>query len=346
MPDDRDDAIETDEPSFDEEAALVDASAEHLIESEEEAAEPVFEVEAKEDDDAAEEETQAADAEATEDSPAEDLPPEAPDELTRQRDGLLREVAAMRQERAHERAALEAKLDRINEALDARREPEEDDDPETNPVGHLDRQNQEIQAQLGSIQQQQAAQQISAVQNHYAQQLGALEAQTREKHPDLDDAINFVRQQRVAMIRRTQRVPESEIPQKLNEADVAFMDTFFDPRSMAFAKNPADEYYAMALEMGYKPAEPEPNGDEPEGESETKPPDEVISKRARQLEERERRQATAKNLGQSGRHRRAALTLDNVMDLDDDEIDRLIDNPALLEKLEIEGELPVRTVRK
>jgi len=290
--------------------------------------------------------------EAAADAPAEPAVPdgelaqdEPVDEAAREKAGILNELRetrssmkAERMENAERNRILEERLGKMQEAWESSQQPAgpKAPDPEEDPLGAInyrqEQQSQQVQQVLD--QQQQQAQQVvqqqqvqQAVQQVQAQEKAFMESSGLSEEvyeAGLDYAREEVKNYYTAMGYPADQADQMSQLEQLQ----------FTAQAGQMGANPAEARYNLAIARGYKPAEGAPVA--AAGVS----PADPGATAAKMLDFKKGAVESSKSLGTTGGAvGKRRITLDELGEMPNDVFDKITKDPALFEKISVEGSL-------
>jgi hypothetical protein len=262
--------------------------------------------------------------------------PESQDDVAKQRDGILKEFRetrdALKRERAENAARNQLLEERLGRLLEVKEQAEAPPvpDPVEDPLGHLSHQQgalmetqQQINARIAAEQAQR--EQVAAL--NQAKKLLESQEQAFRQEAQIDEetyesALEFARNQ-------VQSYYESMGMDSASAAQAAGHEQLqFAAMAMQAGKNPGEARYRFAEARGFKKAEPEQT-DETAGPA-----------LADTLQFKKDAVAASKSLGRvPGTQGKRRITLDDLANAPNDVFDKITSDPALFEKLSVEGSL-------
>ena len=189
--------------------------------------------------------------------------------------------------------------------------PEEENtpDPEEDPIGYLRYQNEQLAKKIETLTSGQETEKQAQQSQASLQRLGAMEEQFAKENPDYFDAMEFLRDARVADYMAS---GDTEEEAKDNWAKESL---FFVQRAAKNGNNPIEVAYTMAKRHGYQPKGN--TGEGGEGKAGT------TEDKAR-LDRLSKAQQTAQTLSRSGgRGKNDSISLEDAANLPDSQFDKL-----------------------
>ena len=218
------------------------------------------------------------------DSPPADAQPATPATQTNappKQDDRQVSLQALQQERARRQMA-EQQLQEMQRAIQqAQAEYERQQktpDPQEDPIGAIQYQNEQLKAQLEQVsqwrQQQEAAQQQAAFQNELVQRVAQSAREFAQQAPDYPDAWKFITETRSKQL--APLIPDPGQREQVMMREALELAT----QAMQQGINPAQRYYEIAKAWGY--GAPAPTSPPPAPALQSSPAAETIQRGLRQ----------------------------------------------------------------
>lgn len=174
-------------------------------------------------------------------------------------------------------------------------------DPTKDPLGHFEHQNQALSKQLGELTEKLGKVDTERQKNervqHLVDSISSTEEEFRSQTPDYDAAVKFLKAERREELKEI-GIPASQVEKTLNMEIMSLAEI-----ALSQGKSPAAAAYNMAKRRGYKPAAATPK-----------------------LETIAKGMEASKTIDSGGGS--AALTLKDLAQLPDDQLDAILQDDA------------------